>query len=159
MNTTNGQLDTKFGLIEFARTEAEHVSLRVKSNSEAPLSVRGVLYNAHLHLYLQADGSWKGRDHHSLYVSRAGYGKIQTVSASARKAILDELTRAWVEYATAHPESADEAEAAHLDDEVNRLAGEIAELEEKLSGLRADHKLMVARRKAVGKFAKWNVIE
>ncbi len=151
-DSTRGQLTTKFGVIEFTRTQANHVALMTKSNSAGPIEVRGVKYNCNVHLYLLADGTWELRDYHSLYLSRSGYEKNSNkpASPSARSAVLVEFTTKWTEYVAAHPESANLAERGKLTDDLHRVAEQINELRASLKAAENKHAAILKTLKGIG---------
>ena len=87
MEYVKGDFDTKFGMMQFALTEANHVHVSAGSGSDPlpGLEVNGVLYYVSAHVYRKPDGMWaiKEDDYREPYMSRKeGMGDA---TPSARK--------------------------------------------------------------------------
>lgn len=104
-------ITTKLGQVEIVATSMQHLSVQA-SNGGTParnLTVRGIPYHVHAHLFLWADGTWNlGKEEEreydrarNLYVTRTDAGHWgQDASESARKAITAALldsVREWVQ--------------------------------------------------------------
>ncbi len=140
MNWPAGKLETKFGKFEYARTEAKHVSI---SSNECV--VRGVEYKVHVHLY-SIDGKWVAPNYHDVSVNRRD---IKDASTPARKSVQAEVIAVWEKFAEANPGQGREAQRVHVEDNIERKAGEIKELEAKLKVARKELAELEKELKAV----------
>lgn len=149
LNWPEGTLETKFGNVHFARTQADHVSISTPSGDF--IYVRGVYYHVHLHLYL-IDGEWKEKSDSRLYIQRDWGDDRSTKPASvaARLSVIKELTRAWVEYEATVPEQAKQAERHKLNREFEGLRNAIVEQENDLDEKRKRLKTLLAALNKVG---------
>jgi hypothetical protein len=130
-----GILQTPIGLVNFVMTEANHVFLHTDSGKREAVTIRGIPYHCSYHCQL-IDGAWQRKDWHDPYLSRKD--KYAEASQAARKTAAEVLSKAWTEYLTAHPDLGRAAELAKAENEVEKLAGELADLQEKVQAKRAE---------------------
>lgn len=142
---------TKLGDVEIVATSPDHLSVSA-SNGGTPsrnLTVRGVPYHVHAHLYRWTDGAWNlGREDQNdyergqyLHASRTDrYTGPRDLYASepARKAITDAIltaVRDWVQTddarqtISAGTRSNAEMTLSRIDNQLAKLRAEVAELE------------------------------
>lgn len=149
-NCPEGHLETKFGTVRFAWTEAAHVHL------SGEITVRGVDYTAGCHLY-NTSGEWKhkgGNLYQELYLSRAASdpNRDKGASNSAREAVYAELVKVWTEYAAGHDDVGQHAERSHLTSQLDQMDGEIDELAATLAAKRAErHGILLELNKIGGR--------
>ena len=140
-------LDTPIGTVNFAMTEAAHVYLNSDGNKGQLVAIRGIPYHVSCHLHL-VDGQWTVKDYHDPYMSRKDCFN-KDASQAARKTAREILAKAWSEYLAAHPGLSREAEQAKAAEEVERLEGELADLESKTVAKRAELKAAKKQQAAV----------
>ena len=130
-----GILETSIGRVKFAMTEATHVFLHTDSEEREVVTIRGIPYHVSYHCHL-IDGTWKAKDWHDPYLSRKD--KYAEASQPARKTAAEVLSKAWTEHLAAHPELSRTADQAKAEEEIGRLASELADLQEKVSAKQAE---------------------
>jgi len=147
-NWPEGTLETKFGSVHFARTQADHVSISTPSGDY--LRVFNVSYHVHLHLYL-IDGKWQEKSDARLYIQRAMNDTCgRYASEASRMAVRKELTKVWAEYEATVPEQAKEAERTMLNREFEGLREAIVAQENDLDEKRKRLKTLHAALNKVG---------
>ena len=132
-----GILQTPIGPVNFAMTEAGHVYLNSDGSKGQVVTIRGIPYHVSYHCHL-VDGQWTAKDYHDPYLNRKD--KYQEASQAARKTAREVLAKAWAEYLAAHSQLSRQAEQAKAADQVERLEGELADLESKTAAKRAELK-------------------
>ena len=136
-----GELDTKFGMMEFALTEANHVHLSAGSGSDRypGLDINRVLYTVSAHLFWHPDGIWRVKEpYREPYMSRKG--SFGDPSPSARKKAGEALSDAWTAFIS-NP-------AGH----VERLNSELAHVNNAIGSIDEDYeKAMAVVRDVEGK--------
>jgi hypothetical protein len=130
-----GILETSIGRVKFAMTEATHVFLHTDSTEREVVTIRGIPYHVSYHCHL-IDGTWKAKDWHDPYLSRKD--KYAEASQPARKTAAEVLSKAWTEHLAAQPELSRTADQAKAEEEIGRLASELADLQEKVSAKQAE---------------------
>lgn len=129
MDYVKGDIETKFGMMEFALTEANHVHLSSGSGSGSDpfpgLDINNVIYYISLHLHREPDGTWVKRSDHDPYMSRKGSGEGGTPSAS--KKAYEAIRTAWEEFI-----SNEDGEIARVESELAHTNNRIIQVEEDL---------------------------
>ena len=136
--TPRGKLETPIGTVNFAMTQADHVFLNTDSQEGMVIVIRQIPYHLGFHCYL-VDGQWKAKDWHDPYLSRKDSYAKET-SQAARNTAREILSKAWTEYLAANPTLTRAAALAHAQEIVERLRGELADLEQKAKDKKAETK-------------------
>lgn len=121
-----GTLETKFGTVHYALTEAGHVHLCTDLD---PITVNRVKYSLGYHLYL-IDGGWRARDRSDLFMSRVG--SYQDPSAAARKAVHEVLPTEWTRFICDLPELQVMAQRKYIAREIESAEEKIVEMHKEL---------------------------
>lgn len=123
-----GALPTPLGPLDFAFTEARHVSLTTGINPEdsPSLVINSVPYQVHVHLYRQPDGTWNTGDRRP-FMNRIGQLR-SGASDSAYRKLVDSTVTGWTEFM-----AAPDAELYERDAELAHLNNQIMSAEEDLS--------------------------
>lgn len=141
-----GTIETKFGTVKYSATSGDHVCLHIDDGQR--ITVRGIQYRFNFHLHL-IEGEWKCKDHRELYVSRPDDWSKEP-SDAARRAIREEMTKAWLE--TVNDDILRSAERGNLQRQIERAQDEVKELTDKLNEATAKLNRLGAELHALGGF-------
>lgn len=149
MDYIKGKLETPFGIMDFALTQGDHVSISAGgSSNEAPsIVVNRVPYYTHLHLFLQSDGSWIRREDSSdPYMSRS-IGN--DASRAAKEKAYAGIRQAWEAFIAGDEVSLLEAERGHLNNEIRSVDEDIQKAERVVQDLDSKRDSFLAREREV----------
>ena len=149
MNFIEGKLETPFGIMDFAITQGDHVSISAGgSSNEAPrIVVNRIPYYTHLHLYLRPDGSWVRKDEYrEPYMSR---GMGDDASRAAREKAYAGIRQAWETFIAGDEVALLEAERRHLNNDIMQVEKDIEKAEKVVADLDSKRGALLARENAV----------
>lgn len=131
-------IETKLGKLVLAVTERAHIYAETEKKSDVGLTVRGVSHRASFHFFA-FDGGWnldQGRARS--YFSRLGSGALDATE-SAKKVMNEAALAAVCEWAANAPGGTfDMAQAAHVNNRLMVLEGDVVEHEKKIAKLREE---------------------
>lgn len=116
-----GVFETPFGPMDFALTEADHVSISAGSGGDKSpkIVVNNIAYSTNVHLFAKEDGSWQhAPDGGLLYMSRGGFGLQRDTSDAARRKASEGIIAAWEDFIFGKDYLRMEAEVVNLNNEI-----------------------------------------
>jgi hypothetical protein len=130
-------LETKFGTVLITPTSGSTLYVHAGSNGRNDITIRGVAYTASLHLTKVGEAFEPLKNKYGqiseVYLSRRD--NFKAGSDSARKACIEEFTRAANAWAAANPDALKEAERVSLNNDAWRIEEDLSELREKMAEL------------------------
>lgn len=122
------ELDTPLGVVVLAVTDGDHIFVDAKH-----VTVNRVEYNASLHVFRQADGTFASNKHSDLYMSRVDNFKDASRAARIKtRVVLEGAVDAW---ARANADVFKAAADADTNNKVLRIDAELEELHAKINAL------------------------
>jgi len=112
---------------------------------EGLVTVRGIQYNANVHIYKQPHGGWglENANGAGAYISRSGG---HDVSRSAKDKVVEAFMAAWKEAAKKNPDVLRQAQRVRLEDDCHRVAEKQLEARKAAEALEVE---LAALRKAI----------
>lgn len=106
---------------------------------EGLVTVRGIQYNAMVHIYKQPDGSWgfENKVGAGLYIRHAG-SLSGEASPSATAKIVEAFTAAWKQAASKNPDVLRQAQRVRHEDNCHRLAEKLIEARKVMAALEVE---------------------
>lgn len=146
VNRPEGILDTPFGKLKY-RLGKDAVAIFTKNDGADPtIRVNNVEYTVNLSLYF-VDGDWKVKSYSDCYMRRYGRPAFEDTSPTlnALKKFSDTVLDLWKKKVT--PKMVQQAELAHLDEEIEKDESFIAEKEKEIADRTAKMEERKARRR------------
>lgn len=150
MDFVKGEIETPFGLMRYAITEGEHVSISAGGSGDPPpITVNRVPYYTHVHLFLRPEGGWAKRTYSDMSMTRAGSPGDSASRAAAEKAY-DGVRAAWEGFISSNQGLLVEAERGHLNNQIQRVEEKAEEARAELAALEAEYNALLGREAALG---------